>query len=1058
MLSQTQHGIFIDGRGRNGEDGRNGEMIPERGFFSWSSTRDGAAGMDATIPTNGQNGGQITVHLQRGPDQTEQIEKNFKIPKKFDPLPINVQLSGKIVGDHAQYHEFSGVYTLQPNQSITLVANGGNGGSGATGSDGENGFRGYSGSDATSFSNAERGGPGGDGGNAGAGSSGGDAGNGGKVFVQVHERSTNLLMLLGSVSCFPGQPGPPGRHGKPGRGGQGGAGGQGYTSTVHAAVHTPTHHYNRYQHSHYDDNPIGFGVSSTNTRHRPSAPNGPDGRDGEEPKFVPQWGNQGNPGIFRIVMYDDFNQSSEFDGVFKLEFVSCKIQSLSNQSPFHPEYDGIYESEEMLLIQDIIVKNIGQMPTPSFTNIYVYLEENEDIALVQPESSHLCCPFGIAPGAQATIQGSIQLQLILPSNNRCKESKRIPLQLFSFVEGANRGFDKFSREPSIQVPVSEVVQFVSQSMSTSVNLCIGQWKECCIVLQNNSLFNIGYDSALRRSVEVRLNFKGGKIAPRNIFISTEEEPINFVPLGESFMFSISCIYAAPNAQNPTKKIKFWVMVDDVVPYIESDLEFELLLQTLIGGSRKIVQVFPWTIRSTQKYRRSDDASFLLVVNHKNTYEEILSWQEFGARFLQVANIWDADQEGFFSLSRPRSTNAASLGQEWTGKFIVFLCSSSFENPATNPLNMEEFLHWKSSITFYFFAPQGFNFSWLIYWTFPLDYRVLTTTEKNQVVDFLERNKSFGNSIRFKMSKGCFGSCRSTEAYISNLFGEFGKKLLKVPQLANTKFILIYDTLKKDIVVDFIPVMDYPLCHARSFSWLSVQNHSSSVGIHGIPNALQFSLCIPFEGRIKVVIAKLGQWSTGTFVEHDKYLMKSILTDLVHECLHLFRSFPVDSLKNPQHWLDKMDNLLRFLDLDTHLSILYYQKNDFWNCLSECIVQYLTGVKYCAMLIARTISSKSKFKNSFYSCIQAKVLEKLGQFICPEIKESTRQYIDDYVRSTMKSKLDGCGSLESFLHRIVDPLLTTTMQCGSEANLWTTEKEVLISMHMYTHIKEQFGKK
>lgn len=206
--------------GRDGLDGDDGANAPDavRIFgFGDKHAPSGAPGGNATKPSPGGDGRDMTVKL------------NTKTG-----IPYHASMEVYCTDDTPYLRK---EVPLNEFPDVRWSARGGDGGSGGNGGNGGKGGDGYHGRDATEYKDGTNGGRGGTGGGGGAGSHGADGGRGGDVCFSISEYDAYLLMAVAHADdptsaaglVKGGSGGRPGRHGVGGRGGRGGRGGHSYS-------------------------------------------------------------------------------------------------------------------------------------------------------------------------------------------------------------------------------------------------------------------------------------------------------------------------------------------------------------------------------------------------------------------------------------------------------------------------------------------------------------------------------------------------------------------------------------------------------------------------------------------------------------------------------------------------------------------------------------------------------------------------------------------------------------------------------------------------------------
>ena len=376
--------ITLRGDGANGRDGVDGKDGVD-GFHGSSSPNStqhwhGTDGSNATIPEPGKDGLDITLTLSTL-DEGDETNGPKKVKVYATTTPRSTQ---EKEGDGVSL-VWNEVYKLDSVPTIQWSTIGGNGGKGARGGHGSNGAPGANGMDARPPDIPGTDGThGGNGGKGGVGSSGAKAGNGGNMKVKVNEKDMYLLSLLDpctfKTSLLSGGKG--GKMGKHGPGGVGGLGGKGGKSISIA--------------------------TDEDKKKKIVIPGGKDGMSGAD-GLTPVWelddGEDGTLGTFSIEMIQG-TQSQFFDGRYNLLFENLEFEgSFPMADPSECEFGDV------ISIQNIKVKNTGQMPLPKYQEVHFCIEDagNPNInPLISRRDAFLPAGKSCGPGEYATSEGELK--------------------------------------------------------------------------------------------------------------------------------------------------------------------------------------------------------------------------------------------------------------------------------------------------------------------------------------------------------------------------------------------------------------------------------------------------------------------------------------------------------------------------------------------------------------------------------------------------------------------------------------------------------------------------
>lgn len=376
----TLQGDGVDGKdGVHGQDGVDGFRRSSNPLNT--STWHGTDGSNATIPEAGKDGLDVTLTLSTLED--EEVDAANGSKKKVKVYATSTQKEGS--NDAKSLVLWDEAYALNHVPTIRWSTTGGNGGNGARGGRGGNGTPGLNGTDARPPDiRGSDGTPGGNGGKGGVGSSGANAGNGGTMTVKINEKDTYLLSVLDPCSfkaslLSGGKGGKVGNHGPGGVGGPGGKGGKSISVTT-----------------------------DEDKKKKVLIPGGKDGMSGAD-GLTPVWeldhGDDGTQGTFTIEMIEG-KESRRFDGRYNLAFENLEFEgSFPMADPSECEFGDV------ISIQNIKVKNTGQMPLPKYQEVHFCIQDaghSNVNPLISRRDAFLPAGKSCGPGEYAMSEGELK--------------------------------------------------------------------------------------------------------------------------------------------------------------------------------------------------------------------------------------------------------------------------------------------------------------------------------------------------------------------------------------------------------------------------------------------------------------------------------------------------------------------------------------------------------------------------------------------------------------------------------------------------------------------------
>ncbi len=649
---ETQRLLELDLRGADGQRGRDGESYFERANHAGQAGRRGG---DATHAQRGSDAASARVRLtyaERSPNATSlRIEAEDLIPNRHRIEP------------------FCDERRICDDGYVFIYAVGGRGGDGGRGGNGQPGGHGYPGRDATRFSNGTDGGPGGDGGDAGNPTDGERGGDGGEISLVVAYDSQGLLMLVkGSLSG-----GDIGFAGDGGIGGDGGSGGPGGSS------------YHWTETEHYTDSQ-GKRQSRTIFHSNPGGSSGRPGRTGSPSLYQARDGQPGSPGRLRIIVNHRDGTSREYAAPYDLELVSLDIAG---------EYT-VLEPDSLVSIDNLVVRNIGGMPTPPGYEIRIKLAPDDWVLVDQVD---MVLTRSLAPGESYTFSDDgLGFRLgdeVVDHPRRQPFHLSHPINPLAFLEsGIHRQFRNFECVETIEarfpVELTDIIALNSLAPGESTRVRWG------ITNTSSETFD---DKLTYRSLRTGGRLLGGNLDENQIvFYDDTDQPHDL--LREEYQVAVRNL-----APGQTHWIETRIGVryhSDVVAYQDVVLGIDLLCQRPKSSARnkeyRCVDYRQETIRISERYRRDENSRFLLIANQKTDVDQIEKWTQLADYFGSGLDVWDVSYYGFLDFVRqldqpPESTGVSqeppsTLLQQWRGMTVI-VPNNYFHTPAGKTTAFEQ---------------------------------------------------------------------------------------------------------------------------------------------------------------------------------------------------------------------------------------------------------------------------------------------------------------------------------------------------------------------------------
>lgn len=617
----------------SGQDGMNASSGQSYSTSPGASSGRGQSGGDAGRSTPGANSKNINVYLKDlGEGRRAQVE-----------------IKAEVQGQGSRSH----LINLTSNSSIRISARGGKGGDGGRGGDGQGGCNGRDGFNATASSRGGDGTNGCDGGDAGRGSPGSDGGFGGdaKIFIPLEDVH---LALLTSCDVSGGDSGRGGQHGNPGSGGRGGRGGSSYYRSYQVADGQDCT-------DRLENNGNGSytTVRDCTTRYRTeteSNPGGMDGRDGSRGSSASgniSAGHRGKDGICTFIAQDG---KRRYQGS-KPFYVQIQGYNLIDE-----DKNGIFEPNETIYIEQIKIKNTGDLPSPSGKAVFKVFMKNTRYTTA---SEHTLELPRINPGQVIKLDKTLQFKI--NSNSSVGQNERLVLQdtispsnLLTRVEQSQPGFEK-AQNILITYPI-EITAFSAKASVGAGETIPVFWK-----VKNISGRDFGGESAFKRSIRTALNKVGGDAAASDLkFISKDARSEQ--NLTDAYWTEILNLKAGQE-----KIIEGFLEVgSNAMPYTEHTLTTDLFIQNFVGKEQKI-QTNGVSLRISQIYNYNPQSEFLLLTNKNTTREEFVAWNDVVKTLDTSFDVWDLSYYGRLSFNNSlKELEGKALKDVLANKTIVVL--------------------------------------------------------------------------------------------------------------------------------------------------------------------------------------------------------------------------------------------------------------------------------------------------------------------------------------------------------------------------------------------------
>lgn len=551
-----------------------------------------------------------------------------------------VFVTGQLLTPQGERRQVSQEVRFGDRGDLVFAAVGGDGGEGGDGGRGGHGAKGRDGRDATRYASGSSGGRGGDGGDGGNGSHGAPGGHGGQVVVEVDDEASHLLMLV-SHAVDGGRGGSAGSNGAGGYGGPGGDGGDSYSWTE-------TESYTDSQGNH-----------QTRTHHRsnPGGSDGPPGSSGRPGSAALRHGGPGGQGRFTIHLKHQ-DQIAQYPARYDLRLVSFTHRSRN--------HDGIYEPQEEVLVEKIAVENVGGMPTPGHCDVELRLKQ---AGWVLPQDACLALPRRLAPGQMHVFENE---SLVFRIGDFLPEGPDAPLARPETVRHradlpiVARGFHGYEGTVSDDLGVF-VIRFPVEAgeIQSLHSLPPGQAARMRFEIGNVSKQAFGRKSPWGRRVRFRLQGWESELGDEHAVLYGPGDRI--LSIDDGYVVEVDLL-----EPGETRSFEVTLGMRESAPFYES---VRLLVTLELGQIDRPDRLRPIQYRSfqtrvAQRYRHDPDADLLLVVHHRTTREELMSWRALADELGFSFCVWDLSLER--SMPLQRANDGQTLTEAFAGKTVIVL--------------------------------------------------------------------------------------------------------------------------------------------------------------------------------------------------------------------------------------------------------------------------------------------------------------------------------------------------------------------------------------------------
>jgi hypothetical protein len=614
----------FDVSGRRGADGVHGTP----GWPGGSSGAHGGRGGDAGEASAGEHAGRIRLELD------------------IDDADGVIALKGEQVSPTGQIEPIRTTVVIDDRGFFQLGAVGGAGGKGGNGGHGGDGAAGSDGSDATRWSRGGDGGDGGDGGAGGDATSGGAGGRGGEIVLAVSEDDTPLLMLV-RHDLVGGTGGTAGTNGRGGSGGAGGNGGDSYRWSEDES-YTDSQG-NRQTRTHWHSNPGGS--------------DGSRGRGGPSGRASVKAGANGADGKLTIEVRGE-GGVQQYSSRYDLRLAAFSHDSLNE--------DAVYEPHELVRVFDLVVENVGGMPTPAKDELSLALVPG---GWVKPEPGELACKPGIPAGERHEVAGELRFRIADFTPKEPGDPLEVEESILhrALLPSVRRTFEHYQEGDALEAG-RFIIRFPARLTPVAAlkSVAVGEATRVRFSVVNQSRFALGSRSDSKRVVRVRvMTAEDSELGDAQVGFFADGKA---VAPSTGWLHEIELLDAGES-----RDLELTISVKEgAEEYRRFGARITLELGQLEAPAQpRPVQYRAFDVRVARPFKVSE-ADVLLVVNHKTTREEITAWDALAERMAFRIAVWDLSRERHLDLEKPLEGDVSLAA--WFEKKAIIVLDNAIDGP------------------------------------------------------------------------------------------------------------------------------------------------------------------------------------------------------------------------------------------------------------------------------------------------------------------------------------------------------------------------------------------
>ncbi|KAK8052338.1 hypothetical protein PG993_003723 [Apiospora rasikravindrae] len=361
-------------------------------------------------------------------------------------------------------------------------------------------------------------------------------------------------------------------------------------------------------------------------------------------------GRHGADGRVQIKVNRGPDTSSTYPGVYKLEVVKFNITDENR--------DGINEPGEHISVHNLVVRNVGLMPSPATRSIHVLIQGTQ---YLEPVSSQpLQLPFGIRPGQEVEVPGL--LRALIRDRGYGEPMGELAgvndwVQLVGvFHERLHRPIPGFC---SLKTPIRIRYPLVLDPPVFLRSVAKGDRVRFRWQLHNKSRKAYGFntDRPCATSFSETQVDEGARIVLSDIsqgFDQIDEiQPLSTMTIDQEFTVN-----------------------DKVEDFIEALLSVQLHLSDPQTRSMRTVQEHHMPVQISCPYQRAEDSEYLLIVNSRTSNHAIRQTLDFLRHRLHMGvDVFNLSVYGSYNI---RGSDESVLSQ-YPGKSIIVF-GNGYEHP------------------------------------------------------------------------------------------------------------------------------------------------------------------------------------------------------------------------------------------------------------------------------------------------------------------------------------------------------------------------------------------